>query len=168
MRQINFAVLIFVIAVALFSSGCVSVDNESGKQSVLGQKEELLYSAAPGAVGGAEKEVFVEMFKFRGNTKCYSCVRLGELSDMVVEKHFKDEVASGKLVYKEINAQDSENALVTREYQISAISLQIGTTINGVKKRENLLNVWYYLEDEAGFENYLKPILEKRLNGELN
>lgn len=157
-----------IVAIMIFSFGCVSEDASAKTQG----DGEILYSPTPQAQNDAtsvgEKDAQVEMFKFRGNTECYSCVKLGELADMVVERNFKDEIASGKLVYKEINAQAPENRDITVEYQVTAISLQIGTTINGVKTKENLQQVWYYLEDEPGFENYLKPILEKRLRGELN
>ncbi|MFH1307186.1 MAG: nitrophenyl compound nitroreductase subunit ArsF family protein [Candidatus Micrarchaeota archaeon] len=180
MRDFGVLIAFFaIVAIALFSFGCVSEgaagDGQGMIQKLNGENAGVLYSPAlevqdeentVAEIGG--KDVSVEMFHFHGNTQCYSCVRLGELADNVINNYFKDELESGELNYMHINAQAPENLELAKEYQVSSISLQIGTTINGVKTRENLDKVWHYLEDEKGFENYLKPMLEKRLNGELN
>jgi len=161
--------VIFAIGLMFFSLGCIADEkaNEENRNMQDLENEGELYSPTPKFENG-KNDILVEIFHFHGNSQCYSCVRLGELADGVVEKYFQDEVESGKLTYAHVNAQAEENAKLAEEYQVSSISLQIGTTINGVKTRENLQQVWYYLEDEEGFANYLVPLLQKRLIGELS
>lgn len=170
MKYTNSLFAFLVIGAMLLSFGCTVQDGGSKNASQTGSTEQsntILYSSE--SLGQESKGgTFVEAFTFRGNTECYSCIRLGELTKSTISKHFATELKSGKLTYEHLNVQSAENRGIAVEYQVTAISLQLGTTINGVKTRENLQQVWYYLEDEQGFENYLVPLLQKRLRGELN
>ena len=168
----NYIVLGLIIAVLLMGFGCTSQSNDSvGKTDNI--SGELYTPVEQTGIDlkqkGAEgKDVQVEVFTFRGNTECHSCITLGELTKNTINKYFANELKSGELTYEHLNVQDPRNRDIAVEYQVTGVSLQIGTTIDGVKTRENLQKVWYYLEDEQGFEDYLMPILQKRLRGELN
>ncbi len=169
----KFAIFISVLSALLFF-GCTgqamnSTDansNIKNKNSQLGS-DELMYSSIPTNLS-VNSDVSVNLIHFHGNQQCYSCVLLGDLAQKVVDKNFKKEVESGRLKYMHINAQDPNNLQVAQDYQVTSISLQIGTYTNDGIKRENLIQVWNYVGDEVAFENYLTGILSKRLGGELN
>ena len=165
MKNLNIIFAILFVGLMIFSFGCTGQDEKVAVQKS-DKQETVLYSSAP--LNAGSKNVSVEAFTFHGNTECYSCIKLGELTKSTINKYFADELKSGKLTYEHLNVQATENREIAVAYQVTAISLQIGTTIDGVKTRENLGHVWYYLEDEQGFENYVVHILQKRLNGELN
>jgi hypothetical protein len=116
----------------------------------------------------AKEEVKVELYHFHATQQCYSCVRLGELAEKTVETYFADEMESGKLVFEHINYDLSENRKLSKKYGVTGSSLWIGTTVGGEFTKEENINVWYKLNDEKGYLNYLKGVLDKRLLGELN
>ena len=115
-----------------------------------------------------EKNITVEVYHFHGTHQCYSCIRVGELAEKTVNTYFKDELESGKVVFGHINAELPENKDLATKYGATGSSLWIGTYVNGKFSKEQNTNVWYKIEDEKGYLEYLKGIIDKRLSGELS
>jgi hypothetical protein len=176
MGQNVFSTKLFAILLMLLSSimllGCTQNLSADDSAQISAGQDGQIYS--PVSTDGKNSslnnldDIALEVFTFHGNSRCYSCIKLEELTDKVMNSNYKSQIESGDINYKQINAQDSANSAIAQEYEVSSISLKIGATIDGKKHIETLDKVWYHLNDEAGFENYLVSIIDERLKGELN
>lgn len=110
----------------------------------------------------------VELYHFHGTHQCPSCIKVGELAEKTVNTYFKDELESGKLVFSHINGELPENQNLVNQYGVTGSSLWIGTYMDGEFYKEQNINVWYKINNEEDYLNYLRDIIEKRLSGELN
>jgi hypothetical protein len=167
--------LILLLVPLLF--GCTSVNASENQQcqgdtcSLNGITENI--SLNQSNVGLTQNEnagdnITVEMYHFHGTHQCYSCIRVGELAEQTVNTYFKGELQSGKLVFGHINAELPENKDLVTKYEATGSSLWIGTYVNGKFSKEQNTNVWYKIEDEKGYLEYLKGIIDKRLSGDLS
>jgi thiol-disulfide isomerase/thioredoxin len=108
----------------------------------------------------------VEIFHFHGNHQCTSCIAVGQLAEETVNTYFADELKSGKIVFRHINAELPENRQLAMSYGVTGSSLWIGAyDENGFHKEENT-NVWYKINNKQGYMTYLKALIEKRLSGD--
>ena len=110
----------------------------------------------------------VEMYHFHGNNQCTSCIAVGDLAEKTVNTNFKDELASGRLVFAHVNYDLPQNAALATKYNVTGSSLWIGIyDNNGFHKQQNM-DVWYLTDDEETYEVYLSGIISRRLNGDLS
>lgn len=110
----------------------------------------------------------IEVYHFHGASQCFSCRTIKEFAEKTVNTYYQDLIESGKMEFRSINAELSENKEVTTKYGATGSSLWIGTYINGEFHKEQNTNVWYKVGDEEDFLNYLKGVLDKRLLGDLS
>ena len=68
----------------------------------------------------------VEVYHFHGNTQCSSCIAVGDLAEKTVNANFKDELASGRLVFAHINYDLPDNTALAAKYGVTGSSLWIG------------------------------------------
>ena len=81
--------------------------------------------------------------------------------------NFKDDLASGRLVFAHINAELPENKALAEKYGVTGSSLWIGVyNSNGFHKEQDT-KVWYLIDNEDDYTSYLSGIITKRLNGNL-
>lgn len=92
---------------------------------------------------------------------------MGKLAENTIMTNFEEEVESGLLTFAHVNAQAPENAQLADKYQVTSVSLQIGTYADGGFRKEVDASAWYFLNDEKKFDEHLTGLLRKRLNGEL-
>jgi len=151
--------LVFLVIACGFTAGCTS----SSKSSVSPQSSTLLTD--PVNSFSVEK---VEVYHFHGNNQCTSCIAVGDLAEKTVTANFKDELASGRLVFAHINAEQPENRALAEKYGVTGSSLWIGVyDANGVHKEQDI-KVWYLIDDEDAYSMYLSGIIAGRLNGDLS
>ncbi len=138
-----------------FVAGCSSLTANAGKSSMTAQP-----------TGNPNSTVErVEVMYFHPAQQCYSCRTLGEYTNETVNIFFAPELASGKLVFTEVNLDLPENAHLVKKYEVTGSSLWIGVyDANGFHKEQNV-NVWYKINNETEFAQYLQPIIRNRLNG---
>ena len=136
----------------------VSMANTSANQSAAGLTQNKT----------TEANIIVEVYHFHGTHQCYSCIRVGELAEKTVNTYFKDELASGKVVFGHINGELPENKDLVVKYGATGSSLWIGTYMNGEFHKEENVNVWYKINNEKDYLEYLRSILDKRLSGDLS
>jgi len=162
-------VSMLVVGFALYLQSAPNSPEANGTQG-----EGVNSTPSPSETGGfsqepaAPKNVTVEVYHFHAAQQCSSCIRVGELAEETVTTYFEGELASGKLVFGHVNIALPENKELVEKYGVTGSSLWIGTYINGEFNKEQNVNVWYKINDEADYLSYLKGILEKRLSGELN
>ena len=75
---------------------------------------------------------------FHGNQQCTSCIAVGDLAEKTVNANFKDELASGRLVFAHVNYDLPENAALATKYNVTGSSLWIGIyDANGFHKEQD-------------------------------
>lgn len=110
----------------------------------------------------------VEVIYFHGNQRCASCIAVGDLAEKTVNTSFKDELASGRLVFADANYDLPENAALATKYNVTGSSLWIGVyDANGFHKEEDI-RVWSLIKDKDAYSTYLSGVITKRLNGDLS
>jgi len=140
------------------------LDNSCDAASALSKTIET----PPEALAKEAGDIKVELYHFYGTQQCYSCINVGDLAEKTVNTYFKNELESGKIVFGHVNGELAENAELVRKYGATGSSLWIGTYINGEFHKEQNTRVWYKIGNEKDYLEYLKGVLEKKLNGELD
>lgn len=148
-----FGLLILTVASCIIISGCVGETNFAGNT--------ILKETNP--VSDADEPRKIELFHFHGTRQCYSCKTLGAYAEETVKTYFPDELKSGKIVFNHINVDLPENKETTVKYGAIGSSLWIGVyRKDGSFSKEENIKVWYELEDEQNFMNYLKQVLDQK------
>ncbi len=153
-------ILAWLLLFSLVFFGCVSnipdpITNQSNST--------ILPSSSP-----VNDDIRVEVYHFHGTHQCPSCIRVGELAEKTANTYFKEELESGELVFGHINGELPENRELVEKYGVTSSSLWIGTYVNGEFHKEENINVWYKINNEDEYLDYLRSLLEKRLSGGLN
>ena len=111
------------------------------------------------------KKNSVAAYYFHGNFRCANCRNLEQYSKEAIEKHFKDELVSGKVAFKVINVEEKGNEHFVNDYQLYTRSLVISLVKNGKEvKSKNLAKTWEYLNNKPGFYQYVKEEVDTYLN----
>jgi hypothetical protein len=110
----------------------------------------------------------VEVMYFHGNQRCASCIAVGDLAEKTVNTSFKDDLASGRLVFKEVNYDLPENAALKTKYGATGSSLWIGVYNSSAFHKEENIRVWSLINDKDVYATYLSGVISKRLNGDLS
>jgi hypothetical protein len=123
----------------------------------------LLVSILP-AFGQEAPKNNVVAYYFHGNFRCANCLRIEQYSREAIEQNFKDELSSGKLVFKVINVETKVNEHFVRDYQLYTKSLIISLVKDGKEvKFNNLTKVWEFLWNRQKFYDYVKEEITKYL-----
>lgn len=136
-------ILMVLLAVALFSAGSAvsfAADKPSGTKVIA--------------------------YYFHGNFRCPTCHKLEQYSKEVIESNFKDELASGKLVFKVINTDKKGNEHFVDDYQLYTKSLVISLVKEGKEvKSKNLVKIWNYVGNKNRFSEYVTSEINDFLKG---
>jgi len=163
--------LLFLLGLVLLLAGCVNVNQSSENSSSVNLSNSTINSSICGVsnncnVSSVSNINKVEVIHFHGTNQCYSCKTVGAYAEETVNTYFADEVKSGKIIFKHINAELSENRDLAVKYGVTSASLWLGTYSNDGKfSAEQNTNVWYKIDNKTGYMNYLKGIIEQKLAG---
>jgi len=73
-----------------------------------------------------------------------------------IEGNFKNELDSGKLIFKTINVDEKDNKHYVEDYQLYAKSLVISKVIDGREiGHKNLTKIWEYVRNKDKFLDYV-------------
>ena len=114
----------------------------------------------------AEKSTqdYIIAYYFHGNLRCFNCYRIEQYSKEAIEQYFKDELSSGKLVFKIINIEEKGNEHFIKDYQLYTKSLIISLVKNDKEvKFDNLVKVWEFLGNKQKFYDYVKDEITQYL-----
>jgi hypothetical protein len=151
---LHFLISASLVILLLAGSGCTSITGSSASHQQSAINSTLI-----------EK---VEVFHFHGNQQCVSCIAVGDLAEKTVNASFKDELASGRLVFSHVNYDLPNNAALKTKYGPTSSSLWIGVyDANGFHKEEDT-KVWSLINDKNAYSTYLSGVITKRLNGDLS
>ena len=107
---------------------------------------------------------YIIAYYFHGNFRCFNCYRIEQYSKEAIEQYFKDELSSGKLVFKVINIEEKGNEHFIKDYQLYTKSLIISLVKNGKEvKFDNLVKVWEFLGNKQKFYDYVKDEITQYL-----
>lgn len=110
----------------------------------------------------------VEVIHFHGNRQCASCIAVGDLAERSVNASFKNELASGRLVFAHVNYDLPQNAALAGQYNVTGSSLWIGVYDARGFHKEQDTRVWSLINNEDLYSTYLSGIITRRLNGDLS
>lgn len=151
---LRFLVSAGLVLLLLFVSGCTSLTGPSA-------------SSGQPAINSLPFER-VEVYHFHGNQQCPSCIAVGDLAEKTVNENFRDELASGRLVFAHVNYDLFENSALAKKYGVTGSSLWIGVyNATGFYKEQDI-KVWYLIDDPDAYSTYLSGIINQRLNGDLS
>lgn len=158
------------IVAVLFISGCTqkAEANVAGNTTLqeTNQVSDANTESLPVQKTGESDVQKIEVFHFHVTRQCYSCKTLGAYAEETIKTYFSDELKSGKIVFDHINAELPENKETASKYGATGSSLWIGIyRADGSFSKEENVKVWYKINDKQDYMNYLKQVLEQKLNG---
>ena len=102
---------------------------------------------------------------FHGSARCPSCVTLEEQTRETLKALFPKELASGKLVFRSVNAEAPEHQHYIEDYRLTSISLVVARFEKGTRKDwKTLQDVWQHLRDPESFRRYVGQETGRMLN----
>lgn len=104
------------------------------------------------------------VYYFHGSARCATCYRIEQYSREAVERNFKNELGSGKVVFKVVNVEEKGNEHFTNEYQLYTKSLVLSLVKDGKENKfQNLTKVWEYVGNKQKFYDYVKTEVDNYL-----
>ena len=108
----------------------------------------------------------VIVYYFHGHFRCPTCYKLETYSKEAIEANFKNELASGKIVFNVINTDEKGNEHFVNDYQLYTKSLVISLIENGKEvKSKNLTKIWDYVGNKQKFFEYVTSEINGFLKG---
>lgn len=108
-------------------------------------------ASAPMSVMPADK---IEVVHFHATQQCISCITVGKYALQTIKDKFPEEYASGKIIFKEINAELPENQAIVTQYQARGSSL----FVNAIRSEKDDISedtaVWRLVNNEAQYTSY--------------
>jgi len=122
---------------------------------------------APGPSPSTQNQTMTrtELIFFHPVPGCEDCERMGIYANETVMTYFAPELASGRLVYYDINLNLRENGEVTHRYGAYTQSLWIGEYDESGFHATEILDIWYYVYNREEFTQYLRGVLDQELAG---
>jgi len=102
----------------------------------------------------------IEVFLFHATQRCPSCINIGKFAKQTLDDNFSEELKVGRIVFREISIDLSENYELAEKFQASGSSLFVNTIRGGKDYIEQDLKVWRLVGNESEFESYLKEKIE--------
>ncbi len=165
MKRPIFSIL-FSASLFIFSA-CVS-DNENQQQ--LQQTNTQTHTNQGNTIVIPEKVnvLKVEILHFHPKVQCYSCKTLGTYAEETVNTYYSKELNNGRVTFRHINYELPENEQLVLLYKPPGSALCIGVYDDqGHLYIEENIGVWYRIENKDNFTNYMKQLIDMRLNGDL-
>jgi len=106
----------------------------------------------------------VMVYYFHGNFRCVNCRTIEQYTKEAVDKYFRKDLDTGRVVFKVINIEIKGNEHFINDYQLYTKSVVLSLVKNGKEvKFDNLTKVWEYLRNKEAFHQYIKSEVEKYL-----
>ena len=99
---------------------------------------------------------YVIAYYFHGTFRCPTCHKLEQYSKEAIEANFKNELTSGKIVFKTVNVDEKANEHFVNDYQLYTRSLVISLVRGGKEEKfKNLTKIWEYVGNKQRFYDYV-------------
>jgi len=153
-KTINISVFVILALFSLWAFQALLPNKGDGDQV---RGEEVAVEESPSE---ADKIVVVH---FHATQQCWSCVELGRLAKLTLEKRFPDELENGRVEFLSINVDLRENSEIVEKYRARGSSLFVNFIYNNEDHIEEEVQVWRLLGSEIQFRKYLGDKLEAYL-----
>jgi len=107
----------------------------------------------------------VEVVYFHRAQRCYSCIYAEKGTRYTMETYFRDELASGKLIFKAVNIEDKKNATIVKKYGAFTSSLFINTKRGGTDHIVEVKEIWFVLGKDKVFVEIVRDKTGESLKG---
>jgi hypothetical protein len=109
----------------------------------------------------------VDVIYFHVNQRCVTCLCFEQQVNHVIEAYFGDAITSGKLTYRVLNIQKTENAAIARKYGAVGSQLFINTVVNSEDKIEDIQDIWNWncRNNAPGFDGKVRSVIEESVKG---
>ena len=114
----------------------------------------VLLAMVTTSVFGADSKIIA--YYFHGNARCPTCHKMEQYTKEAIEENFKDELASGLLIFKAVNIDEKENEHFVTNYELYTKSLIISRVGDGKEiEHKNLTKIWEYVRNKKKFFAYV-------------
>jgi hypothetical protein len=104
-----------------------------------------------------KKDHKVAIYYFHTTARCPTCRRIEELTAKATRKFFANEMADGKLVWKAVNIEETQNKHFVDDFKLFTKSVVVVDTEKGKRVRwKNLDRIWELVRNESAFTDYIK------------
>jgi len=99
--------------------------------------------------------------------RCPTCTTMERLTRETLDESFKDEVVSGKIVFRKVNYEQPEVAAFADQFKVATSTVVLVNIRNGeIVADKNLANeAWKLYTDEPAFKQMLKEQINAMLQG---
>ncbi len=146
-------IIIFIVGIAIVGAMFLILRNGNKPTEAQSQNNQIAENQSKEERQSAEK---IQVFVFHATQRCYSCITIGKFAGETVNEYFQSELRDGKIEFREINIDLSENKELARKFQAGGSSLYINAIIDGQDNIAEDVAVWRLVNDEIQFKNYLK------------
>jgi hypothetical protein len=157
----NLRIILSVAVIAVVLLSLVIAKNKNG--NVAKEEQPVLQSSDSKDVQKITPVDKIEVVHFHGTQQCVSCISVGKFALETIKIKFPTEYESGKIVFKDINGELSENQEIVLKYQARGSSLFINAIRGDVDDIKEDTTVWRLVSDESKyvlyFEDKLKTLL---------
>lgn len=95
-------------------------------------------------------------YYFHGTFRCHTCTNMERYAREAIEADFKDALASGKLEFRSVNVEESQNEHYVNDYKLYTKTLLLSFVKDGKEiKSRNLGKIWEYARDKNKFMAYV-------------
>jgi len=122
--------------------------------------------ARPAASGTpAEASDRVDVVYFHRTERCSSCQWMGEQTLWTVQNYFAQELASGRVVFRDVDVQKPESASLTKQYNSYGSSLFLNYVKGGQNHIEQVADLYPFIGDQPRFTGQLRAKIAIGLQG---
>jgi hypothetical protein len=106
----------------------------------------------------------IKVTYFSSDVRCYTCVRIEQLTRQTVARHFAPELVSGRVVFQVVNLDSPGNRHFIEHYRLISKTVIVSDLAADEEVRwENLQDVWTRQKDERAFEAYVVDAVRRHL-----
>jgi len=106
-------------------------------------------------------------YYLHGTARCYTCRLIESYTEEAIRTGFPKEIEDGKLEWKVINMETSENKHFMNDYKLYTKSVVISKLNEGTETNwKNLDRIWSLTRNKANFIAYIQDETRKMLKSE--
>jgi hypothetical protein len=128
-------------------------DSQTAKEPATKQKE---IAHSPRTTETSQNSKVIAYY-FHGTFRCTTCRTIEKYSHDAIQQYFSKELGNGKLEFRPVNVEESENHHFIQDYQLFSKSLVLSLVTDGKEaKWKNLTDIWTLVKDRDKFFQYVK------------
>jgi len=141
-----------MVGLALALGGCKKTESETTGATAAAVAKPSTSSAVNATTLTPDSIV---VYYFHGERRCRTCVGIQRAIQTTVTERFTSEIASGELVFREVNIDEPANTHFIKEFELSSSSM-IVVAKNGetTVKWDNCPQIWPLARDAAALSSY--------------